>query len=94
MRALAMLLFLCGAATAHDQYTPLKNPRTGTYCCNGSDCSPIAPERVEQVPGGYMVDKKHFVPSNEVIPAKDGEYHACFWPGPDKLNCLLVPLAM
>lgn len=94
MRTLIAFLMMCGSAVAHDQYTPLRHPRTGMYCCNGHDCSPIAAERVETVPGGYMVDKTHFVPGNEVIPSKDGEYHACFWPGPNDLRCLLVPLAM
>ena len=94
MRALLLLLAMCGVAQAHDPYTHLRNPKTGALCCNGTDCAPIAAERVDQVPGGYMVDKKHFVPGDQVIPSKDGEYHACFWPPPDKLNCLLVPLAM
>lgn len=92
--ALLALALLAAPAAAHEPYTHLKHPRTGLLCCNGHDCAPIAAERVEQVPGGFLVDRRHFVPGSEVIPAPDGEYHACFWPGPNDLRCLLVPLSM
>lgn len=91
--ALALAL-LASPAAAHEPYTSLKHPRTGLLCCNGADCAPIAAERVEHVPGGYRVDRRHFVPGSDVIPSWDGEHHACFWPGPDDLRCLVVPLAM
>lgn len=94
MRALFAFLMMCGAAVAHEPYTHLKHPRTGLLCCNGHDCAPIAAERVEQVKGGFLVDRKHFVPGAEVIPSWDGDHHACFWPGPNDLRCLAVPLAM
>lgn len=94
MRALLILLALAGPAAAHEPYTNLTHPKTGLLCCNGHDCAPIAADRVEQVKGGFLVDGKHFVPGDEVIPSWDAEHHACFFPGPDNLRCLAVPLSM
>jgi hypothetical protein len=97
MRILAMAaLAACLAvpAAAHGPYTTLKHPRSGYPCCNGFDCAKVDSERVEPIKGGFLVDRKHFVAEKDVIPSWDGDYHACFWPPPDTLRCLVVPTTM
>ncbi len=79
----ALLLCLATAALGHSWYD--------TFCCSGSDCSPIDNSRVERRPHGYLIDGEYFVEQKDARQSQDGDYHACFWPTPDKLRCFYAP---
>lgn len=94
IKSLSSIFFLflfTFSSVAHEPYTSLKRPGTQISCCNDDDCAKINEERVKEITGGYMIDNKHFVPHKEVIPSWDGDYHACFWPGPNDLRCFVAP---
>ena len=76
----------------------LLDPISGMYCCGPHDCSRLADDLVEIVPGGYSVGNMYgppeFVPENRALPVSpDGHYHACFNPSPtrDHVRCFIVP---
>lgn len=91
----AVAAAICGARS-HEPYGTLRHPITKDLCCNGEDCAWIAPERVKAVVGGYDVvhvsGKRSFMPYREALPSWDGQYHACFWPNPETLRCLVAPI--
>lgn len=76
-------ILLISAALAHSWYPQ--------ECCGGNDCFEIDDSRVHVVPGGYLVDGRHFVPEAKARIAKEGGYHACFYPTPNDLHCFFKP---
>lgn len=83
IRLLVVLLLSCASAAAHEWYPP--------FCCSGNDCEPVVDSRVEAQPeGGYLLDKKFYVPPAAVRKSEDGRFHACF-PTPEKLQCFFAP---
>lgn len=60
-------------------------------CCGGNDCAPVSQDRIRIVPGGYVLDGKYLIPEANARQSQDGDYHACFWPSPDKLHCFFKP---
>lgn len=79
------IAMLCAVTlvNAHEWYPP--------FCCSGSDCVPLAAERVQALAGGYLIDGKFFISGSQARLSQDGRYHGCF-PNPEKLHCLFVPL--
>jgi len=83
MRWLIAALLLCVVpAQAHDIYTDLKRPDTGTSCCSSWDCYPTE----AQFKGGTWFalrreDRKwiavpdHLILKNEIT--QDGKAHVC-----------------
>lgn len=69
------LLCLSGSVVAHQAPSGWTYPN---HCCSDRDCSPIAPSRVREVPGGYLVDGRWTVEHQHAGDSPDGEYHACF----------------
>lgn len=76
-------LMIAAPARGHSWYPP--------ECCGGNDCEPIAETRVRVVPGGYLIDGKHFVETARARVSQDGDYHACWHPTPDNLWCFFRP---
>jgi hypothetical protein len=93
IRSIAIVLFLSfvsGSTVAHDWYSGIRNAHTGVGCCGGSDCGPVAAERVVETAHEYIVDGKWRFNKEEAMPSRDGAYHACIWGG--KPRCFFVPM--
>ena len=62
-------------------------------CCSGTDCAPLASERVRVTPTGYVVDGRHEVPHGKALVSPDNFYHGCFpQPLQGKIGCLFAPI--
>ena len=56
--AALILLALTPAAAAHDAWINREQRRNavGEWCCNATDCSPLAEEKVKVTPRGYVLE--------------------------------------
>jgi len=108
MRVLASMvagLLVAGAmpAFAHQAPSGWDYP---FYCCLDSDCSPIAAEAVQEVPGGFVVtiapgehpmwssERKQplrlEIPQDKAKPSPDGHWHLCI-DDSGELLCFFAP---
>lgn len=84
IRAVVVLLLLVTPAAPHGFYP--------VDCCSGTDCAPLAPERVKVTSAGYVIDGRHTVPHNQARFSPDAHYHGCFPPSMQgKLHCFWAP---
>lgn len=71
------------------------DPQSKQWCCNLSDCKPLAPGIVKAVPGGYVLtDTGEFIPNHRVLPVQDPNdqrYWACWYPHETKRRCFFAP---
>lgn len=90
-----LILFLCAlarAANAHGPYTGMETT-DGFLCCNDHECAPYPAEKVQEVPGGYLLEDGVFVPLSRVKASFDHQFHRCDWQE-QKARCFLAPLSM
>ena len=64
----ALGVLLAGPALAHGWY-PFE-------CCSDRDCYAVPKERVQVVPGGWIIDG-FAVRHGEARPSPDGQFHIC-----------------
>lgn len=75
MRALALAAFAYITpiyAFAHSFYD--------AACCNDRDCEPLAPEKVQVTPNGYVLPNGQTVPFGQERISPDKDYHWCRYP--------------
>jgi len=87
-----ILLALTPAALAHDVWINREQHRNtaGEWCCNAADCSPLAQEKVQVTPRGYLLETGETIPHSNAAMSGDGQYWQCR--RPDKsTRCFFFP---
>jgi hypothetical protein len=90
--AALMVLALTPAAAAHDAWINREQRRNaaGEWCCNATDCSPLAEEKVKVTPRGYVLETGETIPHSNAAMSGDGQYWQCR--RPDKsTRCFFFP---
>jgi hypothetical protein len=89
--AVLAIALIATPARPHDWYNGLTN-RAGQDCCGGSHCKPIDDEhRIRETRDAFILDEKWVFPKSEVLPSRDGHFHACIFGNPPLPKCFLVP---
>ena len=60
-------------------------------CCSGQDCDVLESNRVESVPGGYLIDGLLYVAERDAKNSPDGRYHGCFPGNKSSVRCFWRP---
>jgi hypothetical protein len=94
----ACIVSLCtSSALAHDWYTGLVDPVTGSSCCGGQDCHPVPRENIRFAANGDMelfLDGgwRHVDPQKILkISSPDSRVHACWFHLFQELRCVVIP---
>ena len=97
----ACIISLCtSSAFAHDWYTGLVDPVTGSSCCGGQDCRPVPRENIRFAENGDMelfLDGRwrHVDPRKILkISSPDSRVHACWFHLFQELRCVILPGAL
>jgi hypothetical protein len=97
----ACIISLCtSSAFAHDWYTGLVDPVTGSSCCGGQDCRPVPRENIRFGENGDMelfLDGgwRHVDPRKILkISSPDSRVHACWFHLFQELRCVILPGAL
>ena len=97
----ACIVSLCtSSAAAHDWYSDLVDPVTGSPCCGGQDCRPVPREDVRLAEDGDLelfLDGawRHVDPQRILkISSPDSRVHACWVPSFQAVICVILPAAL
>lgn len=87
---------------AHDSWISrhqFYDPGSGAWCCDEHDCSALDNVEVREMGGGFIIEGRHFIARQRILPSSDGQYWACFNTGgkgpherEKEIRCFFAPM--
>lgn len=88
-----VVMFIIQDAEAHENWINDGDyrGRYGEHCCDEKDIEQLASNRVEHVQGGYMVDRRVFIPATDAKPSEDGKWWVAWKVRNADARCFFYP---